>query len=319
MPDRARPQRDAPAPAARQPNAEADDEARRIREATFAADPLAAEDTHATATGAVATGALTGGVIGAATGPLGAVVGALGGAAAAVAAERAMHADQKDEEHLERTRRFPAAGSDAAASAASPTDRPKREEPVPERTISLREEELPHTGKGRTPERTIPLREEELVAHKELQESGEVVIRTVVEETPGRLEVSALREEIEVEHVPVNQVVSERRAPWEEESGDLVVPVYEEQMVVVKRLVLKEQLRIRRVSAREQQVFEDTLRRERLVVEDPDNTGLVREVYARDEDETEDGQAPREKARREKKREAGDQGFLNNLVKKALT
>src|SRR5439155_6212292 len=124
----------------------------------------------------------------------------------------------------------------------------------------------------------LELREEQLVAHKDLRHLGEVVVRTEVEEVPGRLEVEAEREEVEVDHVPVGQVVRERVAPWEE--GDvLVVPVYEEQLVVVKRLVLKEELRIRRVASTERQVFEDVLRRERLVIEDPQNTGLVHEQF----------------------------------------
>jgi uncharacterized protein (TIGR02271 family) len=131
-------------------------------------------------------------------------------------------------------------------------------------------------------EETIPLMEEELVAHKELREVGAAEIRKQIEEVPGRLEVEAFREEVEVEHVPVGRVVTERAEPYEED-GVLVVPVYEEQLVVTKRLVLREQLRIRRVGTTETQLFEDTLRRERVTVEDPDDTGLVHEQYAKDD------------------------------------
>ena len=126
--------------------------------------------------------------------------------------------------------------------------------------------------------RTIPLRQEELVAHKEMRHMGDVEVRTEVEEVPGRLEVQALREEVEVEHLPVGRVVAQRDAPHQD--GDvLVVPVYEEQLVVSKRLILREELRIKRLPATELQVFEDTLRRERLVVEDAGHTGALRERY----------------------------------------
>ena len=57
------------------------------------------------------------------------------------------------------------------------------------------------------------------------------------------------------------------------------MPVYEEQLVVVKRLMLKERLRIRRVRTSETRLFQDTLRRERLVVDDPRNGGLVHEQF----------------------------------------
>src|SRR5579884_42298 len=87
-------------------------------------------------------------------------------------------------------------------------------------------------------EDTLELREEQLVAHKELRQVGEIGLRTEVEEIPGRLEVDAFREEVEVEHEPVGQTVTERTAPWEED-GVLIVPVYEEQLVVTKRLVLR--------------------------------------------------------------------------------
>ena len=137
------------------------------------------------------------------------------------------------------------------------------------------------TGAVSTGEQTIELREERLVAHKDLRELGEIRIRTTVAEVPGRLEIEARREEVAVEHTPVGQIVSERLGPYEED-GVLVVPIYEEQLVVVKRLVLKEHLRVRRVTSTERQLFEDTLRRDRLVIEDPDNTGLVHEQYPTD-------------------------------------
>lgn len=161
-------------------------------------------------------------------------------------------------------------------------------------------------------ERTIELREEEFVPQKEVREVGEITVRTKVEEVPGRIEIEALREEVEVEHVPAGEVVSERKSPWEE--GDtLVIPVYEEQLVVVKRLYLREHLRIRRVATRERQVFEDTLRKERIVVEDPSDTGLVHEQYSRagSAEEQVPGNDPQPPSKEQP-------GFFENLVKKAL-
>ena len=160
-------------------------------------------------------------------------------------------------------------------------------------------------------EQLLELREEELVAHKELRELGEVTVRTQIEEVPGRLEVDAYREEVTVEHEPVGQVVSEREAPWEED-GTLVVPIYEEQLVVTKRLVLRERLRVRRIGTTERQLFEDTLRRERLVVEDPHQTGLVHEQYPPVETDT----PPAAESTEGEEHQAG--GLLEHLVRKAL-
>lgn len=160
----------------------------------------------------------------------------------------------------------------------------------------------------------VELREERLVAHKELREAGEVVVRTEVEEVPSRLEVDAFREEVQVEHVPVGQVVSERSAPWQD--GDtFVVPVYEEQLVVVKRLVLKEHLRIRRVGTTERRLFEDTVRRDRLIIEDTSGMGFAHEVFPTRDDRGElfqDDPQGRRAAR------TAEGGFFHGLVRKAL-
>ena len=54
------------------------------------------------------------------------------------------------------------------------------------------------------------VREEQLVAHKALRDVGDIEVRTVVEEMPGRLEVDTYREEVVVEHETVGSVVNER-------------------------------------------------------------------------------------------------------------
>jgi uncharacterized protein (TIGR02271 family) len=161
---------------------------------------------------------------------------------------------------------------------------------------------------------TLELREEQLVAHKDLRDLGEIEVRTEIDEVPGRLEIDAYREEVLVEHETVGQAVSEREKPWEEEDGVLVIPIYEEQLVVAKRLVLRERIRVRRIGTTERQLFQDVLRRERLVVDDPQRTGLVREQYpvsSTDSDKEVEDLDGSERAEPES-------GFLGNLVRKAL-
>jgi uncharacterized protein (TIGR02271 family) len=160
-------------------------------------------------------------------------------------------------------------------------------------------------------EQTLDLREEEFVVHREMRDVGEAHVRTRVENVPARIEVDAYAEEVNVEHVAVGKVVSERRDPYHD-GEDLIVPVYEEQLVVTKRLVLREELRIRRVKTTERLLFEDTLRRERVDVDDPDHTGRVHERFPTttpaDGDGTED----------EPSEESREQGGLVNLVRRAL-
>jgi len=165
---------------------------------------------------------------------------------------------------------------------------------------------------------TIELREEQLVASRELRDLGEIVVRTEVDEIPGRLEVAAYREEVVVEHEPVGEVVSERDKPHEQD-GVLIIPIYEEQLVVTKRLVLRERMRVRRVSTTERQLFQDTLRTERLVVDDPQHTGLVREQYPVDEPSNRDPKSPHPTdSDDDRDEDRDDGGFLGNLVRRAL-
>jgi uncharacterized protein (TIGR02271 family) len=136
---------------------------------------------------------------------------------------------------------------------------------------------------------------------------GDVEIRTYSEDVPHELKVDAFREEVEINHVPVNRVVSEREAP-RHEGETLIVPIYEEEIVVTKRLVLREELQVRRVQACETHVFEETLKRERIKVEDRDATGMVHECYPDDAKGSTGAQA------------AGGEheSFLENLKRKVM-
>jgi uncharacterized protein (TIGR02271 family) len=164
-------------------------------------------------------------------------------------------------------------------------------------------------------EQMLELREEELVVHREMRDVGVAHIRTRIEEVPARIEVDAISEEVEVEHVPIGEVVSERSEPYED--GDvLIVPVYEEQLVVTKRLLLRENLRIRRVRTTQRQLFEDTLRRERADIDDAGHTGLVHERYpdgATKGEHLTNGHDDDRDADQER-----EEGGLVNLVRRAL-
>jgi uncharacterized protein (TIGR02271 family) len=166
-------------------------------------------------------------------------------------------------------------------------------------------------------QRTLELREEQLVAHKELVEIGEISVRTELDQVSGRLEVDAQREEIVVEHEPVGQIVSAREEP-SEQNGVLVLPVYEEQLVVSKRLILKERLHVRRVTATERVLFEDTLLRERLVIEDPQHTGHVREQYPTGEPSDARLSSPSDEGEPADTDDKDEGGLLQHLVRKAL-
>lgn len=91
----------------------------------------------------------------------------------------------------------------------------------------------------------IPVVQEELHVGKRVVESGQGVrLHKSVTEEVLRIEEPLARQELEIEHVPVNAWV-EGALPVQRQEGDtLIVPVLEEVLVVEKRVRLKEEIRI---------------------------------------------------------------------------
>jgi uncharacterized protein (TIGR02271 family) len=96
----------------------------------------------------------------------------------------------------------------------------------------------------------VALAEERLLVGKREVERGRVVVRTRVEEREEIAEAALRSDAVSVERVPVNREV-EAAPPVREEDGVTIIPVLEEQMVVLTRLVLKEEIRITRTSRTE--------------------------------------------------------------------
>ncbi len=93
-------------------------------------------------------------------------------------------------------------------------------------------------------EEVIPLVQEDITITKRLVETGRVRVSTHVEEVTETIAAELMREDVLVERVPIDQTIEAvPDVRWE---GDtFIVPVVEEVLVVEKRLVLKEEVRIR--------------------------------------------------------------------------
>lgn len=112
----------------------------------------------------------------------------------------------------------------------------------------------------------IPIVVEEVAVGKRRVESGRVRIRKGVETREESVDVPLFREVVEVERVAVNRPID---APVgvRHEGDVMIVPVIEEVLVVEKRLVLKEELRITRRRVEERATERVTLRTETATVE----------------------------------------------------
>jgi uncharacterized protein (TIGR02271 family) len=115
-------------------------------------------------------------------------------------------------------------------------------------------------------EERIPVVDEEERINKREVVTGRVRIRTRVEEADETVRGTLDEEVVEVERVPVDRIVE--AAPAVRQDGDVtIIPVMEEVLVVEKRLVLKEELHVRRRRKQESVEVPVTLRRERVEVE----------------------------------------------------
>jgi uncharacterized protein (TIGR02271 family) len=106
--------------------------------------------------------------------------------------------------------------------------------------------------------------EEELRVGVRKREAGQVKVRKRVRTERETIAVPKRREEVTVERVAVNR---EARA---EEIGDdeVSVPMVEEEVVVEKRPVVKEEVRVRKDVVREEEVVEEDVRKEEVDIDD---------------------------------------------------
>jgi uncharacterized protein (TIGR02271 family) len=114
--------------------------------------------------------------------------------------------------------------------------------------------------------------EEELRAGTRERETGAINVRKRVRTDRETIEVPTRREEVHVERVPVEGEATET------EIGDdeVRMPVTEEEVVVEKRPVAKEEIRIRKDVVEDTETVEEDVRREEVDVEDETERRLDR-------------------------------------------
>src|SRR5215203_2475926 len=112
--------------------------------------------------------------------------------------------------------------------------------------------------------------EEELRAGTREREAGAMRVRKRVRTDREQISVPTRHEEVSVERVPV-----EGREASEAEIGEdeVVMPVTEEEVVVEKRPVVKEEIRVRKDVVQDEEVVEEDVRKEEVDVEDATTTG----------------------------------------------
>ncbi len=140
----------------------------------------------------------------------------------------------------------------------------------PQRAHSIDESRAQSNGAQRTEAMVVPVVAEELQIDKRRIETGRVRITKRVHEREEVFDEPLLREEVDVERVAVNQFV-DTAPPIRYEGDTMIIPLLEEVLVVEKRLMLKEELRVKRRQSERHEPQRVTLRREEVSVERVDS------------------------------------------------
>ena len=136
-----------------------------------------------------------------------------------------------------------------------------REHPPGQEGLHEQEDDLNDTDELRV-QRT----EEELRAGTRERQAGQINVRKRVRTDREQIRVPKRHEEVHVERVPVE----EGREASEAQIGEdeISVPVVEEEVVVEKRPVVKEEIRLRKDVAEQEEVVEEDVRREEVDIDD---------------------------------------------------
>lgn len=111
----------------------------------------------------------------------------------------------------------------------------------------------------------VPLFEEELSLARRQIVTGRVQISIVTREREELVDELLERERVEIERAPIGKFVD--RAPEVRQEGDtFIVPVMEEVLVVERRLLLKEEVRVRRVRGATRHQERVKVRRQEVVL-----------------------------------------------------
>ena len=112
--------------------------------------------------------------------------------------------------------------------------------------------------------------EEEAHAGVREREAGRVNVRKSVHTEREVVRVPKRREEIDIERVPAVGEAREASGATEEDIGEdeMVLQIFEEEVVVTKRVVLKEEVWLRKRVVEDEETVEVDLRKEEVEIDD---------------------------------------------------
>jgi len=114
---------------------------------------------------------------------------------------------------------------------------------------------------------TIPVIEEKVQIDKKTVETGTIRITKVISEQEVPVNIPLVQEEHDIERVPVNEYVDSPPPPIRYDGDTMIIPIVQEVMVVEKRLMVVEELRISKKQVHTNNVEHVNLRKEEINIE----------------------------------------------------
>jgi uncharacterized protein (TIGR02271 family) len=111
----------------------------------------------------------------------------------------------------------------------------------------------------------VPVTEEKVTVQKRVVEKGRVQIHKTVHEHTELIDQPLQMEQVEIERVAINRVINEP-VSIRYEGDTTIIPLLEEMLVVEKRLVLREEVHIKKLRTTVHDPQEVTLRQERVEI-----------------------------------------------------
>ena len=111
----------------------------------------------------------------------------------------------------------------------------------------------------------MPLHAEEISISKEKLETGRVQVSTVTRDHEQLVDELLTNEHVEIDRIPIGKAI-DARPDVREEADSIIVPVVEEVLVLERRLILKEEVHIRRVRGTERHQERVKLRKQEALV-----------------------------------------------------
>ncbi len=134
------------------------------------------------------------------------------------------------------------------------------EEPLSENNINQFNSNKDINNSEENSDKKIELVSEELNISKKVDTHTRIFKKEVVEEQVN-IPVELLQENIEIQRVPINMEVDS--FPEIRHEGDVtIIPIVREEAVIVKKLILVEEIKLTKKSSTETQFVQDTVRKE---------------------------------------------------------